>query len=521
MKVNSQLESAQLEILSADPTNLPRGRTWFDKVLGKARIFDGSAIRSLAFETASSVGVFDAGIGTIAKAINWSNGVSQRVRLTGPTAITFIFASGQSGIDGQEYTLIVESNVSTPFPFVFNLGSQDGLGNPVMPPCLNYGEVRVFKFLYRSGFPSPITNPTLISEPSSSVYGAGATTATCCDLIEVPGESSPLLLAMTTGTTKQQNVYQFRRFYGKAQWVQTVNQTFGSNTTWACRTSPSRMYLAVAHNATPYVYVMPTNTFYASPAVILSDWAPATPPAGQTTSVDWHPTERAFAVSHTTTPFMSVYPWSSTGVAVKYANPVTLPAGNGLSIAWNPLGDYIALAHTTTPFISVYAFDLINGLGGKSADPSVLPTAQTTAGAARSIAWSPGGDWIVAGAGTSPFLWSCPFNRSTGTFGTPQSPPTGSVIPAGEVRSVAFSKDGAYVFIGGTGSANIFPFDNVNGINYSAPLNTSFAAQTYMDAVWSNVSNQLFTVTTASSPGSPISHSVPYVNRPWSRSGIA
>ena len=42
------------------------------------------------------------------------------------------------------------------------------------------------------------------------------------------------------------------------------------------------------------------------------------------------------AVAHDTSPYISVYPWSS-GFGTKYANPATLPTGNGYGVAFNPL----------------------------------------------------------------------------------------------------------------------------------------------------------------------------------------
>ena len=47
-------------------------------------------------------------------------------------------------------------------------------------------------------------------------------------------------------------------------------------------------------------------------------------------------TTTAIAVAHTTTPFISTYPWSA-GFGTKYANPATLPTGNattGNSVAF-------------------------------------------------------------------------------------------------------------------------------------------------------------------------------------------
>ena len=42
------------------------------------------------------------------------------------------------------------------------------------------------------------------------------------------------------------------------------------------------------------------------------------------------------AIAHTTTPYISVYPWSS-GFGTKYANPATLPTGTGNGVAFSPV----------------------------------------------------------------------------------------------------------------------------------------------------------------------------------------
>jgi hypothetical protein len=41
------------------------------------------------------------------------------------------------------------------------------------------------------------------------------------------------------------------------------------------------------------------------------------------------------AVAHSTTPFVSAYPWSGSGFGTKFANPGTLPAGDGNGVAFN------------------------------------------------------------------------------------------------------------------------------------------------------------------------------------------
>jgi len=39
-------------------------------------------------------------------------------------------------------------------------------------------------------------------------------------------------------------------------------------------------------------------------------------------------------VAHATSPFISAYPWSSSGFGAKYTDPATLPTGNGYGVAF-------------------------------------------------------------------------------------------------------------------------------------------------------------------------------------------
>ena len=42
------------------------------------------------------------------------------------------------------------------------------------------------------------------------------------------------------------------------------------------------------------------------------------------------------AVAHYTSPYISVYPWSS-GFGTKYSDPSTLPTGSGRGVAFSPV----------------------------------------------------------------------------------------------------------------------------------------------------------------------------------------
>ena len=75
------------------------------------------------------------------------------------------------------------------------------------------------------------------------------------------------------------------------------------------------------------------------------------------------------AVAHIGSPYLSVYPWSSSGFGTKYADPATPPTGQGTGVAFSPDGADIAVAHSVSPFINVYPWSS-SGFGTKYADPS-------------------------------------------------------------------------------------------------------------------------------------------------------
>lgn len=50
MKLKGQLEQAQLENLTSDPSNLPDGRIWLDTATDKAKFYDGTASRNIVTE---------------------------------------------------------------------------------------------------------------------------------------------------------------------------------------------------------------------------------------------------------------------------------------------------------------------------------------------------------------------------------------------------------------------------------------------------------------------------------------
>ena len=79
--------------------------------------------------------------------------------------------------------------------------------------------------------------------------------------------------------------------------------------------------------------------------------------------------EPHISVSHPTTPFISVYPWTG-AFGTKVADPATLPTGTGTDVAFTPSGGHIAVGHSVSPFISVYPWT--GAFGTKVADPATL-----------------------------------------------------------------------------------------------------------------------------------------------------
>ena len=89
------------------------------------------------------------------------------------------------------------------------------------------------------------------------------------------------------------------------------------------------------------------------------------------------------AVAHSTTPYVSAYPWTPTvGFGVKYADPLTKPIGTGYGVAFCGNTD-IAVVHSGDPYVSAYPWTPTVGFGVKYANPLTKPT-----GTGRGVAFS-------------------------------------------------------------------------------------------------------------------------------------
>lgn len=102
--------------------------------------------------------------------------------------------------------------------------------------------------------------------------------------------------------------------------------------------SPNDNYLAVAHDASPYI------TIYSIAGNNLNKLTnPATLPTGVVYGLTWDSTSTYLAVASDTTPFILIYKRSG-NTFTKLANPTILPPGAGTAIDFHPDGTYLAWA---------------------------------------------------------------------------------------------------------------------------------------------------------------------------------
>ena len=91
---------------------------------------------------------------------------------------------------------------------------------------------------------------------------------------------------------------------------------------------------------------------------------------------------KSIAVGHFASPFVTAYPWSSSGFGTKFSNPATLPSDDGYGVAFSPDGSALAVSHPLSPRITTYPWSA-SGFGTKFSNPATLP-----ASTGRGIAFS-------------------------------------------------------------------------------------------------------------------------------------
>jgi len=214
--------------------------------------------------------------------------------------------------------------------------------------------------------------------------------------------------------------------------------------------------IAVSYNSSPYVSVYPWTTGvgfgskYADPAVL--------PGSGvsDTDGVSFRYTAGGsqIAVTSSVSPYVFVYPWTTgVGFGSKYADPATLPTGPATAVAF--ADSAIAVSHTISPYVSVYPWSTAVGFGSKYADPGTLPT-----GAAYDVSWY----GISAGAiavahNNSPYMSVYPFTAGFGTkYSDPSTLPTGTGYGVDFTAGVAAGSRSLAVGHANTPYVSVYPF---------------------------------------------------------------
>lgn len=189
---------------------------------------------------------------------------------------------------------------------------------------------------------------------------------------------------------------------------------------------------------------------YANPAVL---------PVGTGLGVAFSPAGNAVVVTHSTTPFISAYQWSSSGFGARYTNPAVLPNGmpgsSGGGVQFTPNGSHVITVETdglNPNRLVAYQWSPTTGLGAKQ-------TLALTDLNVRSLDVSPSGSYIAVAGISAAALKPLVVVPWTGTaFGSPGIT-SSQTVSSGDALSVKFIPDGSQIAIGTASNGNfIYPF---------------------------------------------------------------
>ena len=209
------------------------------------------------------------------------------------------------------------------------------------------------------------------------------------------------------------------------------------NIVYDCAFSLDGMYLAVAHNATPYfsIYKQSRNTF-----IKLSN--PTELPTSPGNGCAFSPDGMYVAVAYNASPYISIYKRSG-DIFVKLQNPAILPTGQGEGCTFSSDGKYLAVAHKLSPYITIYK---------RSGDTfTKLPNlAELPPGEAHDCAFSPNDNYLVVAHWGSAHVTI--YKRSGDSF---TKLPNLAELPPADGRHCAFSPDEVYLAVVTQGSPYI------------------------------------------------------------------
>lgn len=162
----------------------------------------------------------------------------------------------------------------------------------------------------------------------------------------------------------------------------------------------------------------------------------------------------AVAVTYSSSPYLSVYPFTSQdGFGTKYSNPTSPPGSGPQRVSFHPDGTAIAVTQTSSPYVNIYSWTSTGGFGTRYSDP-----AGGYNGAAYGVGFSTTGGAIGIGFNSSPRFRAWAWNSSTG-FGTEYSLTSPG---SGTWNSVAFGP-GSLVIAGGTTLAYYYSWNDSTG----------------------------------------------------------
>lgn len=466
MKVIGQLERAQFENTTVGtlPGAASTGRVIADiTTLGAAvpRFYNGTSWLPMLTGQATSLVSQNSGTSVT---VNWATGLNQQIVLTGHALISF-----QNPQPGQVHTLVVsqaalEANgMVTPYQYKLNMTDQASRRKAYQPlGVLQSSEGAVYSWFYGAG-----VKPAYTLVPFAA--GAPLTLPATAPLSIAVHPTLGTIGFSQTGTPFT-GYLQYFDGGSRFQWgnKNLTTPTAAAAAVLAMEYSPDGQAVFIATGTTPFIQgwtidgwgINSISGVYANPLTL---------PAGAGQCIAMHPSGTHVLIGHATTPFMSCYPISVAGqgsgaYGVKLANPSTVPASAVIGAAFSPMGDFLAVNTATTPFLNVWAFDVANGFGAISTNPGILPTSGGTVNLGHQIAWRAQGDYIAMAMSASPFLAVFPFNRSTGVIGANVCTLTGTSIPAATLTSLAWTPDGQYL-IGGCGTTPFLYVWNFGGNN--------------------------------------------------------
>ena len=153
--------------------------------------------------------------------------------------------------------------------------------------------------------------------------------------------------------------------------------------------SPDGRYFALGHASKPYISIYDWSTYNQETGEITKVNI-AQSPNGAVYDLAWSPNGKYLAIVFSISPYIIIYDWS-TGEPIKLANPAFLPTGAGRSVTWSPDNHYLAVAYQLSPYVTIY--DMSAGIPIKIADLDGLPSAGTYA--TINISWSPNGRYLA------------------------------------------------------------------------------------------------------------------------------